>query len=72
MLNTKAPQDHRVKEVVDPALSIPGAAERWGTSQDWIRKQIRSGALPIFRAGKMIRIRVEDLDALFTRYGGES
>lgn len=59
-------------ERVDMPLSIPKAAERWGTSEDWIRKQIRTGKLRMFRSGKLIRIRPDDLDALFTVYGGES
>jgi excisionase family DNA binding protein len=62
-------------ELVTPAkgapLSIPKAAERWGVSQDWIRTRIASGELKIYRSGRVIRIRPEDLDALFTIYGGD-
>lgn len=62
----------RYTEEATPPLSIPQAAERWGVSEDWVRKRIRTGELKMFRSGKMIRIRPEDLDALFTVYGGES
>ncbi|WP_257477624.1 helix-turn-helix domain-containing protein [Acidipropionibacterium jensenii] len=53
------------------AGSIPEQAERWGVSTDWVRKQIASGALKIYRRGKIIRIKDADMDALFTTYGGD-
>lgn len=70
-LKTRTPQDHQAKGVT-PMESIPQGAERWGVSPDWIRKLIAAGDLKIYRCGRVIRFRPEDLDALFTVYGGES
>lgn len=66
---TRTPQDHPAKAA---PLSITQAAQRWGVSQDWIRTRIASGELKIYRSGRVIRIRPEDLDALFTTYGGDA
>lgn len=63
-------QDHR-RGGSPAAGSIPEQAERWGVSQDWVRKQVASGALKIYRRGRVIRIKDADMDALFTTYGGD-
>lgn len=67
---TKTTQDHRVKNT--PLESIAQGAERYSVSQDWIRRRIAAGDLKIFRAGRVIRFRPEDLDGLFTIYGGDA
>jgi excisionase family DNA binding protein len=50
-----------------PLLSVQQAADRTGVSTETIRRWIRIGELPARRVGpRLIRIRVEDLDALFS------
>lgn len=46
--------------------SIPEAADYWGVSQDFIRKQIAKRKLNARRCGRMIRIRHADLEKLFS------
>lgn len=62
----QAPTQVKSTSSAPRALSIPDAAHRWGVSADFIRKQIAVGRLRSFRCGRVIRIRIEDLDALFT------
>ncbi|WP_296139670.1 helix-turn-helix domain-containing protein [uncultured Tessaracoccus sp.] len=49
-----------------PVYSIPEAADYWGVSQDFIRKQIARRKLNARRCGRVIRIRHADLEKLFT------
>lgn len=46
--------------------SIPEAADYWDVSQDFIRKQIAKRKLNARRCGRVIRIRHDDLEKLFS------
>jgi excisionase family DNA binding protein len=50
-----------------PDLSLADAAELLDVSLKTVRRRIADGTLPAYRVGKLIRIRREDLDALFVR-----
>ncbi len=43
-------------------LTVPDAAESLDVSKGWLEKQINAGLLPIFRCGRLVRIRRTDLD----------
>lgn len=47
-------------------ISQEAAAERWGVSVDTIRRQISTGKLPAYRLKRIIRVRLEDVDACFS------
>lgn len=48
------------------AETLSTAAARWSVSLDFLRDAIAEGRLPAFRASrKAIRVRLEDVDALF-------
>jgi excisionase family DNA binding protein len=44
-------------------LTVSQVAERYGVSDDYVRAQIRKGALPAYMVGEMIRIRRLDAEA---------
>lgn len=46
--------------------TVPQAAERTGMGQRTLRRHIAEGRLRAYRAGRLIRLRPEDVDALFT------
>lgn len=46
-------------------LSVPTIAERTDSSESTVRRWITSGRLPAARIGGVVRVRAEDLDALF-------
>lgn len=45
-------------EVIRPPFTPETLAERWGCSGETVRQMVRSGQLPGFRVGRMIRISV--------------
>lgn len=50
------------------ALTVQEAAEVYGVSARTLRARIADGSLPGYRLGpRVIRVRVEDLDALMQR-----
>lgn len=57
----------------DTYLTVREAAQRWNVHPNTIRNAITRGRLKASRFGaRIIRIRVADLDAIFTPYkGGE-
>lgn len=48
-----------------PFVSLQRAAVMYGTSVDTMRRRVRDGSLPAFRNGRLIRVKVSDLEALF-------
>lgn len=46
-------------------LTLREAEERFKLSRDTLRRRIRQGRLPAYREGRLIRIRIEDVEALF-------
>lgn len=48
-------------------LSPQEAATRAGVSVATIRRRISDGTIPAHRLGRLIKIRIEDLDAAFRR-----
>lgn len=46
--------------------TLKAASERTGVSVRTIRKRIAAGELCAYRLGRIIRIKPEDLDSLFT------
>lgn len=48
-----------------PKLSVEDAAEITGLSRPTIRRHISTGLLKAYRAGRIIRIREDDLAAIF-------
>ncbi|MGO9155889.1 helix-turn-helix domain-containing protein [Mycobacterium sp.] len=58
---------------IGEALDLKTIQKRYGiavrTSRDWIR----TGKLPAYKVnGSLVRVRVEDVEALFTPIGGAS
>jgi len=54
--------------MLDERVSIQDAAKAFGVSVDTIRRRISDGSLPACRLGKrLIRVRVRDLDRMFSR-----
>ena len=49
----------------EPFTSLQAGAETYGVSVDTLRRRVRDGSLPAYRNGRLIRIKVSDLDALF-------
>lgn len=47
--------------VLDPLLTLDAAAEVLGCSRATVKRRIRSGALPAFRDGRLVRVRESDL-----------
>lgn len=45
--------------------SIQAGAAAYGVHPDTLRRRVRDGSLPAYRNGRLIRIKVCDLDALF-------
>ena len=45
--------------------SLQSGASTYGVSVDTLRRRVRDGSLPAVRMGRLIRVRVSDLDALF-------
>lgn len=59
-------QGHTRREITPQWLSIQQAAATYGISVDTIRRRIAAGKLPASRCGgRLIRVRVADLDLLF-------
>lgn len=48
------------------ALTLEQAAERWQVSIRTLRRRIAEGRLTAYRHGRAIRLKPEDVDALFT------
>jgi excisionase family DNA binding protein len=48
-------------------IDVDTAAERYCVSAKTIRRRISDGTIPAYRVGRLIRIRVEDLDSAFRR-----
>lgn len=48
------------------ALTLEQAAERWQVSTRTLRRRIAEGRLTAYRHGRAIRLKPEDVDALFT------
>lgn len=46
--------------------TLKQAAERTGFTERTLRRRIEDGSLIAYRAGRAIRLRPEDVDALFT------
>lgn len=46
--------------------TLKQAAERTGLTERTLRRRIADGALTAYRSGRAIRLRPEDVDALFT------
>jgi len=49
----------------DLFTSLQLGAETYGVSVDTLRRRVRDGSLPAYRNGRLIRIKVADLEALF-------
>lgn len=49
----------------DLFTSIQTGAAIYGVSVDTVRRRIRDGSLPAVRNGRLIRVKVSDLEALF-------
>lgn len=49
----------------EPFTSLQAGAETYGVSVDTLRRRVRDGSLPAYRNGRLIRIKVADLEALF-------
>lgn len=45
-------------------LSLQEAADRWGVSSKTVRRRIAEGKLAAYRSGRIIRLRVADVDAM--------
>jgi excisionase family DNA binding protein len=63
-------KEHK-RTAIGEALDLKAVEKRYGiavrTSRDWIR----TGKLPAFKVnGSLVRVRVEDIEALFVRIGG--
>lgn len=53
--------------------TVASAAQRWDTSPDFIRAQIKANKLPAYRSGsKLIRVRMADVDAMFPMMNEEA
>ena len=50
----------------DQAETLADAAARWAVSAKFLRSQIAQRRLPAYRAGRAIRVKRADVDALFT------
>ena len=48
------------------ALTLEQAAEQWQISPRTLRRRIAEGRLTAYRHGRAIRLKPEDVDALFT------
>lgn len=48
------------------ALTLEQAAEQWQISTRTLRRRIAEGRLTAYRHGRAIRLKPEDVDALFT------
>lgn len=48
-----------------PLVSLQFGAATYGVSVDTLRRRIRDGSLPAYRNGRLIRLKVSDLEALF-------
>lgn len=48
------------------ALTLEQAAEQWQVSPRTLRRRIAEGRLTAYRDGRAIRLKPEDVDALFT------
>ena len=46
--------------------TLKQAAERTGLTERTLRRRIADGKLTAYRSGRVIRLRPEDVDALFT------
>lgn len=60
--------------VTSPArgyLSIPAAADHTGIHPGTLRRWINSGALPARKAGRVWRLRIEDLESFLARNQAE-
>ena len=49
----------------DLVTSLQRGALMYDTSVDTLRRRIRDGSLPAYRNGRLIRVKVSDLEALF-------
>lgn len=49
----------------DLFTSLQRGALMYDTSVDTLRRRIRDGSLPAYRNGRLIRVKVSDLEALF-------
>lgn len=49
----------------DLFTSLQLGAQTYGVSVDTLRRRVRDGSLPAYRNGRLIRIKVADLEALF-------
>lgn len=47
-------------------ITISQAAEEWQVGERTLRREIAEGRLTAYRLGRAIRLRPEDVDALFT------
>ncbi len=47
----------------DRLLTIPEVAERWTCSSRFVWTLTASGALPVVRLGRLVRVRLRDLEA---------
>lgn len=45
--------------------SVAAAAQRTGLSTRTLRRRVAEGKLPAYRCGRVLRLRPEDVDALF-------
>ena len=62
-------QHHASRPVIPAgakALTLEQAAEQWQISPRTLRRRIAEGRLTAYRHGRAIRLKPEDVDALFT------
>lgn len=59
----RSPQERRY-------IGIPGAATYADVGEKTIRRRIADGTLPAVRVGRLIKIRIDDLDKLLKPVGG--
>jgi excisionase family DNA binding protein len=53
--------------VSERLLTLPDAAEQLACSLATLKRRIRAGQLPVFRDGRLIRVRQQDLDHYIQR-----
>ncbi len=51
----------------DSVLTIAAAAKAYAVTAAWLRAEIRIGRLPALHAGRQLRVRLADVEALMSR-----